>query len=181
MEASPHMLHWQRRCQPPPPFPLFSSPTHHPWLKECSGKRGTRDRRSEALIRNRLCVVLLVSHLLCSPHQEWSGLWWISTKRFEPHKERQFSQVCYLKPGHLGIQFSPRGSLWCLSVSLAGGLEYKDFQGHLINEWPSLKTGVIISLTLLLGAVWYVCCNHGSGSVFPLSYASNHATIIPHP
>lgn len=120
-EASPHMLHWQRRCQPPPPFPLFSSPTHHPWLKECSGKRGTRDRRSEALIRNRLCVVLLVSHLLCSPHQEWSGLWWISTKRFETHKERQFSQVCYLKPGNLGIQFSPRGSLWCLSVSLAGG------------------------------------------------------------
>lgn len=38
-----------------PPF----SPSHHPWLKECSGKQGTRDRRSEALIRTTLCVVLL--------------------------------------------------------------------------------------------------------------------------
>lgn len=52
---SPHILRWQRGCQPPP----TSSPTHHPWLKECSGKRGTRDRRSEALIRTTLCVVLL--------------------------------------------------------------------------------------------------------------------------
>lgn len=62
-EASPHILRWQRGCQPPPP----SSPTHHPWLKECSGKRGTRDRRSEALIRTTLCVVLLfpISCVLC--------------------------------------------------------------------------------------------------------------------
>lgn len=39
--------------------PPFFSPSHHPWLKECSGKQGTRDRRSEALMRTTLCVVLL--------------------------------------------------------------------------------------------------------------------------
>ncbi len=32
--------------------------THHPWLKECSGKPGTRDRRSEALIQTTLCALL---------------------------------------------------------------------------------------------------------------------------
>lgn len=79
--------------------------TDHSWLKECSGKRGTRDRRSEALIQTRLCAVLL-----CSPHQEWDSLWWISTKRFGTYKERQFSQVCYFKPGNLGIQLAHRGS-----------------------------------------------------------------------
>lgn len=34
-----------------------SSSRYHPWLKECSGKRGTSDRRSEPLIRTTLCVV----------------------------------------------------------------------------------------------------------------------------
>lgn len=66
-----------------------------------------------------------VCHLLCSAHQERNSLWWISTKRFETYKERHFSQVCYLKPGNLGIHFThrgSRGSLWCLSGWLTSGL-----------------------------------------------------------
>lgn len=90
--------------------------TDHSWLKECSGKRGTRDRRSEALIQTRLCAVLL-----CSPHQEWDSLWWISTKRFGTYKERQFSQVSYFKPGNLGIRLAHRGTLGSLQV-LSGKL-----------------------------------------------------------
>lgn len=49
----------------PPPSPSSSSSSHHPWLKECSGKQATPDRRSEALIRAALCVVLAVSPSSC--------------------------------------------------------------------------------------------------------------------
>lgn len=45
--------------------PPTSSPTHHPWLKECSGKRGTRDRRSEALIRTTLCALFSCFPISC--------------------------------------------------------------------------------------------------------------------
>lgn len=82
-----------------------------------------------------------VSHLLCSPHQEWNGLWWISTKRSETHKEQQFSQVCYLKPGNLGIQLTGMGGTW--GCWLESDLYIEMFQGYLINDWPHSETGVI--------------------------------------
>lgn len=99
---------------------------------------------------NHIVCCSTVSHLLCSPHQEWNSLWWISTKRFENYKEWQFSQVCYLKPGNLGIQFIHRGSQGssaCLSGRRTSGLyiEIESLWGYLIIAWPHLKTGVIIA------------------------------------
>lgn len=129
-----------------------------------------------------------VSHLLCSPHQEWNSLWWISTKRFETYKERQFSQVCYLKPGNLGIQFTHRwsqGSLWCLSGRLESGLyiEIESFRAIQSMTDPILRLGLsyLVSLSIFLFFLLNACkrvwvyCNHGSGPVFPeLHIQSRH-------
>ena len=111
-------------------------------------------------------VVLLFPHLLCSPHQEWNSLWWISTKRFETYKERQFSQVCYLKPGNLGIQFTHRGSRgspWCLSGRLASGryIEMESFRG-LSNQWPTVSWdwGYHISYPFLFTILFLFSCMH---------------------
>lgn len=120
---------------------------------------------------NHIVCCSPVSHLLCSPHQEWNSLWWISTKRFETYKERQFSQVCYLKPGNLGIQFThrgSRGSLWCLSGWLTSGL-YIEIEGlgaiqsitdHVLrpglSQLLSYYLFFMILFCLLLACMW-VC------------------------
>lgn len=137
-----------------------------------------------------------VCHLLCSAHQERNSLWWISTKRFETYKERHFSQVCYLKPGNLGIHFThrgSRGSLWCLSGWLTSGLciEIKGLGAMQSLTDHILRWGLSHLLSLFFVILCFsphaVCmyvhvyCNHGSSPVFPLSYSCNCGTIILHP
>lgn len=97
---------------------------------------------------NHIVCCSPISHLLCSPHQEWNSLWWISTKRFETYKERQFSQVCYLKPGNLGIQFTHRGEpAVFIGLTRISAVHWnRGSGGYPVNNWPHLKTQVIASL-----------------------------------
>lgn len=170
----------------PPPLP-----SHHPWLKECSGKRGTRDRRSEALIRTALCVVSLFP-LSCVRHIR-------SETAFDEYLQ---GDLRLIKSSNLARYVILSLVIWEFN-SLAEGVGgacgvyqltsigpvhwNREFQGCLIDDWPGLSITLLVLFFVILCFklhVWmwvWVYCKHGSGPVFPLSYTSNHGTIIPQP
>lgn len=127
-------------------------PSHHPWLKDCSRKQGTGDKRSEALMRSALCVCVAMLFAV-------SCVLRVGTETaFDEYLQRDCSRI---KNSNLARCVILSLALWefcsliervggnpqCLSGQLASGLLSEMFQGYLINHWPHLEPGVISYMT----------------------------------